>query len=35
LLADLVTGQRGMMDLAPFDPAQRQGMLAEGPAALR
>jgi len=35
LLADLVTRQRGMMDLAPFDPAQRQSVLAEGAAVPR
>jgi glycine/D-amino acid oxidase-like deaminating enzyme len=35
LLADLVTGQPRQIDLAPFDPAGRQGAPAEGAAALR
>jgi D-amino-acid dehydrogenase len=35
LLADLMTGQRSVLDLAPFDPAGRQGVRAEGAAALR
>jgi D-amino-acid dehydrogenase len=34
LLADLVTGQRGLMDLAPFDPMRRLGAAA-GAVALR
>jgi D-amino-acid dehydrogenase len=29
LLADLVTGQGGLMDLAPFDPMRRIGQLTE------
>ena len=35
LLADLVTGQPGSMDLAPFDPIQRLESVAGGPEALR
>ena len=35
LLADLVAGQRGLMDLVPFDPARRRDALAEGTAVLR
>jgi D-amino-acid dehydrogenase len=35
LLADLVTGQRSVLDLAPFDPGGRQGTRAEGAPALR
>lgn len=35
LLADLVTGQGSLLDLAPFDPGRGQGVRAEGAAALR
>ena len=35
LLADLVTGQRGLPDLAPFDPGGPQGAQADGAPALR
>jgi D-amino-acid dehydrogenase len=35
LLADLVTGQPGLMDLAPFDPARRTGTGTSVPATLR
>jgi D-amino-acid dehydrogenase len=35
LLADLVTGQRGLMDLAPFDPVRRVGAPAGAAEALR
>jgi D-amino-acid dehydrogenase len=35
LLADLVTGEPSMLDLAPFDPVRRQGALAEGSVVLR
>jgi D-amino-acid dehydrogenase len=35
LLADLVTGQPGLMDLAPFDPARRPSSAASAPGALR
>jgi D-amino-acid dehydrogenase len=35
LLADLVTGQAGLMDLRPFDPMRRIGSGAERPGSLR
>jgi D-amino-acid dehydrogenase len=35
LLADLVTGQGGLMDLGPFDPMRRVGSDAERPVSLR
>jgi D-amino-acid dehydrogenase len=35
LLADLVTGQRGLVDLAPFDPMRRLGGVASAAQVLR
>jgi D-amino-acid dehydrogenase len=35
LLADLVTGRPGLMDLAPFDPMRRAGSAAGAPEELR
>jgi D-amino-acid dehydrogenase len=35
LLADLVTGERGLMDLAPFDPMRRAGSVVGAAGALR